>query len=322
MNVRKLLIYILSFLSFIGIGLMISNIQSLQADQILNASGLSSNSRSLVTNRNIEIRTLIKYLEKYQSSNELELQLTNRYSTDEVLVWSNSSMSSLPVAKGRYFTPSDFQGQVTLAVSSPNPGIQTLITQNNKYLILNNHYISVIGTLKENVSQTQNTYYLTTGVDQANSAMRLNNFYIMIDSPNRDAIAHVARYLKAKVVVPNFVKKHQQTHSKLSLAELLVAIILGIFALILSVAIAFVHFRNNRLDRVDGNLWVNLIVNRSLRFFLLEASLATIGFFIVRWRAFFTDQSIYAYALGILLILQLIVYYGTIIYFRRRFSRV
>lgn len=308
MNIRKIVVYVVSFICFVITGLMISNIQSMQADQILNANGLSGNSRMLVTNRNIEIATLLKHLQKYQGNDELELQLTNKYDPDQVLVWSNTNKTKLPVTKGRYFIPSDFMGQVTFALASPDSSVRTLTTQNNEYVILNNRYISVLGRLKQNVSQTQNTYYLTTGVNQFNSKNRLSNYYIILDSPTRGAIDHTAKYLKAEVGVPAFVKKHQQTHRTLAIGELSLIVLAIIVAILSSIVLAIMQTKKADLVKVKGALFRNLLVNKTWRFMLVEIAISIFTYWLLSVRAYFTDQSIYGYVLIMTVLMQMIAY--------------
>ena len=100
----------------LGVGSMLSNVQSREADQLLEAHGLSNNTRYIEVNRNETISDFLRYLDKYKNAN-IQLHLDNRYDNDQVLVWANHNVINLPTQNGRYFTPDDFEGPHTSCVT-------------------------------------------------------------------------------------------------------------------------------------------------------------------------------------------------------------
>ena len=103
---------------FLGIGTMISNIQSDYADEVLEAHGLTNNTRYFRTDSDESISSFLRYLNKNYKNHQIQLHFDSNYEKKQVLVWSNHVVKSLPTETGRYFSPDDFEEKVKLALAN------------------------------------------------------------------------------------------------------------------------------------------------------------------------------------------------------------
>lgn len=93
---------------------MLSNVESSYADELLEAHGLTNDTRYFRINSDEKISSLLKYLDKKYAHHQIQLHLDNNYEKKQVLVWANHAATSLPTESGRYFAPDDFKGQISL----------------------------------------------------------------------------------------------------------------------------------------------------------------------------------------------------------------
>ncbi|HBG91622.1 hypothetical protein [Lactobacillus acetotolerans] len=307
MNYKKILLIFIIFLTFLGTGSMLSNVQSREADQLLEAHGLSNNTRDIRTDSKETVKNFLQYLNKNYPHKKIQLHLDNNYEKNQILVWANHNIIGLPTESGRYFSPDDFQGQVSFAVLGPNAEVGTAKMQNNQYVIWGNQYYSVIGTLKHYHQIEQNKYYLTTGINQPTAQSKLNNYRIVIDSSNK-VIHRVAKHYRAKVRMPSFVKKHQ-IHRFSIIRELLVILLFWIIAAVCNALLALLNWRTVKQTHLHGHLLRNWLINRSARLGLVELLVGVAAYIFLRWRAFYSKAD----HLGWLLLfswLIIIVVYG------------
>ena len=136
MNFKKILLLFIPLLAFLGMGTMLSNIDSGHADELLEAHGLTNNTRYFRTNSKESISSFLRYLDKDYANHQLQLHLDSNYEKKQVLVWANHTVKSLPTEEGRYFSPDDFKGKVSFAVLGPATEVNLLNVQNNKYVVL------------------------------------------------------------------------------------------------------------------------------------------------------------------------------------------
>ena len=113
MRSKKILLLLIIFLTLLGTGTMLSNVQSQEANQLLEAYGLSNNTRSFEIKNNQSVSDFLKYLEKTFPQNKIQLHLTSKRKDNQTLVWSNHDVLTLPTESGRYFTSDDFKGRVS-----------------------------------------------------------------------------------------------------------------------------------------------------------------------------------------------------------------
>lgn len=307
MNWKKILFIIIVFMTFLGTGAMLSNVQSRAADQLLDAHGLSNNTRYFYTNKNEKISDFLKYLEKKYPNEYIQLHLDNREVTNQVLVWANHKTTNLPTQSGRYFTLDDFKGQVSFAILGPDAVNDAVEFQNNKYIIDGKHYYSVIGVFKNYHQNEQEKYYLTTGIDQPTAQGNLKNYRIVIDSPNKNIIRKIAKKYNEKLYIPIFVKNHQ-FHRFSVLSEISITILLWITAILANSLIALMQWRQIKRTNLKGSLLRNWIMNRSSRLFLIEAILAIVAYFFLRTHAFISNANHLAFLIIFNWVIAIIAY--------------
>ncbi|RHW54648.1 hypothetical protein [Lactobacillus bombicola] len=284
MKFKKIIIFVTIFLSLLGIGSMLSNIQSREADQLLEAYGLSNNTRYIEVKNNQTISSFLTYLQKNYAKYKIQLHFKSKIDPKQTLIWANHNVITLPTESGRYFTADDFQGRVSFAVLSLNAKVQTLATQGNEYVVLDNSYYSVIGTLKHYHQMKQNGYYLSTGPKQPTGKAKLTNYIIIIDSSSKMINKLASRY-KVKIKTPVFVKNHQ-IHKFSIIREISLVIVFTIIAMSCSTLLALFDWSVVKNTALTGQLLHNWLFNRGVRTILLESALVLGAYLFLSWHAF------------------------------------
>ena len=87
MNFKKIFLLLIPLLAFLGMGTMLSNIDSGHADELLEAHGLTNNTRYFRTSSKQSISSFLHYLDKYYANHQLQLHLDSNYEKKQVLVW-------------------------------------------------------------------------------------------------------------------------------------------------------------------------------------------------------------------------------------------
>ncbi|CCI85588.1 hypothetical protein FC52_GL000247 [Lactobacillus pasteurii DSM 23907 = CRBIP 24.76] len=316
MNLRKIFLTLLILLSFLGMGITLSNIQSQEADQLLETHGLSNNTRYFYTDKKTTIRSFLKYLHKNFKNSQIQVHFNNRYEKDQVLVWANKSIVAQPTDNGRYFTMDDFNSMVTVAVLGPDSNINTTTSQNNKYIIYDNRYYSVIGTFKRYKQIDQYRYYMTTGINQENSTDSLANYRVSIDASAR-VLKAVSKHYKVSLKYPGFVIRHKSRKYSI-IQELILIVLLSLVGIIGNVIIAMLHWKQAKLTRLRGDLLRNWLINRSSRYLLVELLLMLGSYFILVWKAFFERPEYLIALLSLNLVILIISYMTTIFVMKRK----
>lgn len=302
MNFKKIFLLLVPLLTLLGIGTMLSNIESGYADELLEAHGLTNNTRYFRTKSNESISSFLKYLDKNYSHHQIQLHLDNNYEKKQVLVWANRTVRSLPTETGRYFSLDDFKGKVSFAVLGPATNVNLMNVQNNKYVILGQNYYSVIGEFKDYPQVEMEKYYLSTGIDQPTAKDQLKNYRIVIDSSS-SVIEKVAKHYHGEVHIPSFVQEHHRDRFSVvpNMLLLIVCALIGIFSNLL---LAILIKRQAKLTHLHGDLLRNWVINRSARLFLIEGAFAIISYVFLRWHAFYSSYA----SLGISLLCAWILY--------------
>ncbi|MGQ5709569.1 hypothetical protein [Lactobacillus sp. PSON] len=316
MNYKKILLLFTIFLCLLGIGAVLSNVQSREANQLLEAHGLSNNTRYIDIDNNQSVEDFLKYLDKAYHNKKIQLHLDNKIQKNQVLVWANHSVITVPTESGRYFVPDDFKGQVSFAILGPDTKIKTLHAQSNSYVLWNKRYYSVIGSLKHYHQMDQTKYYLSTGINQPTAKEKLKNYRIVIDSNNK-TINQIAKHYHTSVHIPEFVKKHQ-IHRLSVINEILMIIGYWIVIGICNMILALVNWRQVRRTNLRGSLMKNWLVNRSLRLLLAEGLITLTAYCFLCWRAFFSKTDHLIELLIISFIVMILSYGFEIIILKRR----
>jgi hypothetical protein len=316
MKFKKAILLLIIFLSLLGIGSILSSIQSQEADQLLEAYGLSNNTRYFKIKNKQTVAAFLTYLQEKYPKNKIQLHLANKNETNQTLVWSNYNVINLPTESGRYFSVDDFKSRVTFAVLGLNSKATTLKTQGNQYLKLNNNYYSVIGTLKNYRQMKQTGYYLTTGPKQPTGQFKLKNYVIIIDSSNK-VIHHLASHYHVKVKIPTFVKKHQ-IHRFSVIREIIFMIFFGVIIMLCNVLLAMIEWATGKQTHLSGHLLNNLLFNRGIRIILMELLLTFSAYFFLNWRTFISKQQHLLWLLSICWLVAFISYCYTLFYLWRK----
>lgn len=320
MYLKKIIFILIVFATFLGSGAMLSNVQSREADQLLEEHGLSNNTRYFYTNKSESISDFLKYLNKTYPKTHLQLHLDNRELTNQVLVWANYQGITLPTQSGRYFSLDDFKGQVSFAVLGPDAVDDAVELQNNKYIVFGKRYYSVIGIFKNFHQKEQEKYYLTTGVDQPTAKGSIRDYRIVIDSTNKSVIKKIAKHYGSKLHVPQFVTTHQ--HHRFSVLKDISGIILmWVISIIANALIAFMQWRQVRRTHLSGNLLRNWLLNRSVRLILIEVVSAIIAYVFLRMHAFINKPEHLAFVLIISWIVATVSYVASFVILHNKEKR-
>ena len=288
MKIKKIILVIVIFLSLLGIGSMLSNVQSREADQLLEAYGLSNNTRYINVKSNQNVGSFITYLQKNYPKNKIQVHLASKSKDNQTLVWSNHEVVTLPTESGRYFTAADFKGKVSFAVLGLNAKVPTLKVQGNQYVHLNQTYYSVIGILKHYRQMKQNGYYLTTGPKQPTGKFKLKNYIIIVDSSSK-TIRQIAKHYHAKVKTPLFVKNHQ-IHQFSFLREIALIAVFLIIAFLSNLLLAYMDWQTVKQTHLNGALLRNWLINHGIRILLIELTVTFGAYFFLSWRTFISNK--------------------------------
>lgn len=307
-------------LAFLGIGTMVSNIESSYADELLEAHGLTNNTRYFRTNSNEKINSFLKYLNKNYAHHRIQLHLDNNYEKKQVLVWANHAVTSLPTENGRYFSPDDFKGRVSFVVLGPAVKLNLLNVQNNKYVVLGKNYYSVIGEFKDYPQVEMDKYYLSTGINQPTAQDQLKNYRIVVDAAPA-VINKIAKHYHASLHTPSFVQEHHRDRLSVvpNIVMIIACLLIGIFSnMLLAVGIK----RQARLTRLHGDLLRNWVINRSVRLFLVEAVFALATYLFLRWHAFYSTYGSLVITLVASWLAVVLAFCGMIYYLIRKDKKV
>lgn len=320
MNFKKIILLIIPLLAFLGTGTMLSNIDSGHADELLEAHGLTNNTRYFRTNSKQKISSFLRYLDKNYANHQLQLHLDSNYEKKQVLVWANHTVKSLPTEEGRYFSPDDFKGKVSFAVLGPATKVNLLEVQNNKYVVWGQNYYSVIGEFKDYPQVEMDKYYLSTGIDQPTAQDQLRNYRIVVDgAPN--VINKIAKHYHARLHVPSFVKEHHRDRWSIvpDVLLLIAAILIGIGSNIL---LAILIKRQAKLTHLHGDLLRDWMINQSVRLFMIEGVLGIFTYFFLRYHAFYSAYSTLIITLISAWIIFVIAFGMTIYYLKRKDRKI
>lgn len=306
MNFKKIFLLLVPLITFLGIGAMISNIQSDYADEVLEAHGLTNNTRYFRTDSDESISDFLRYLNKNYAHHQIQLHFDSNYEKKQVLVWTNHQVESLPTEKGRYFSPDDFKGKISFAVLGPTTNANVLEVQNNKYVVLNRNYYSVIGTLKNYPQVEMDKHYLSTGINQPTAKDQLKNYRIVIDSTPY-VISKVAKHYHSKLYIPSFVQEHHRDRLSV-ISDILMIVVCAIIGILSNVLLAIIIMKQAKITHLHGDLFRNWIINRSIRLFMIEGVLALFADIFLRWRAFYSSASLLSISLLVAWLINVVAF--------------
>lgn len=272
MKIKRLILLIISFLAFLGLGLILSRQQSQRADQVLSNNGLSSTYYVFNPKKKHNIKQFLTYVNKKFSHDKVQIHFESDYIPDRVLIWANYNLKSQPLAKGssRYFSKNDFDGTIPFAVISSDTKDRVVTLQNNHYLKENNDYVTIIGELKKN-NESQNgeaVYYLSTGINQPTAKESITNYKVVVDGLNKNEANALQHYLRGSMQIKDFSKTYNRQHGISPTKKLIGAILCVVIALIVAAIAAVLAENPVNLKYVSSKIWAHLLADSGLRFFL------------------------------------------------------
>lgn len=272
MKIKRLILLIISFLAFLGLGLILSRQQSQRADQVLSNNGLSSTYYVFKPKKKHNIKQFLTYVNKKFSHDKVQIHFESDYIPDRVLIWANYNLKSQPLAKGssRYFSKNDFDGTIPFAVISSDTKDRVVTLQNNHYLKENNDYVTIIGELKKN-NESQNgeaVYYLSTGINQPTAKESITNYKVVVDGLNKNEANALQHYLRGSMQIKDFSKTYNRQHGISPTKKLIGAIFCVVIALIVAAIAAVLAENPVNLKYVSSKIWAHLLADSGLRFFL------------------------------------------------------
>lgn len=272
MKIKRLILLIISFLAFLGLGLILSRQQSQRADQVLSNNGLSSTYYVFNPKKKHNIKQFLTYVNKKFSHDKVQIHFESDYIPDRVLIWANYNLKSQPLAKGssRYFSKNDFDGTIPFAVISSDTKDRVVTLQNNHYLKEDNDYVTIIGELKKN-NESQNgeaVYYLSTGINQPTAKESITNYKVVVDGLNKNEANALQHYLRGSMQIKDFSKTYNRQHGISPTKKLIGAIFCVVIALIVAAIAAVLAENPVNLKYVSSKIWAHLLADSGLRFFL------------------------------------------------------
>lgn len=312
MKIKRLILLIISFLAFLGLGLILSRQQSQRADQVLSNNGLSSTYYVFNPKKKHNIKQFLTYVNKKFSHDKVQIHFESDYIPDRVLIWANYNLKSQPLAKGssRYFSKNDFDGTIPFAVISSDTKDRVVTLQNNHYLKEDNDYVTIIGELKKN-NESQNgeaVYYLSTGINQPTAKESITNYKVVVDGLNKNEANALQHYLRGSMQIKDFSKTYNRQHGISPTKKLIGAILCVVIALIVAAIAAVLAENPVNLKYVSSKIWAHLLADSGLRFFLangITVILTSLG--LQTWNFYSNHSQLYVLFL-VVFAMQIITY--------------
>lgn len=319
MNFKKIIVFLISILCFVGLGITLSLQQSQRADQMLNNNGLSAKYYVYTVKKNKKVKSLLEYLNK-MNNKHLQVHLKSKYDNNRILIWANYDIPSQPLARvsSRYFTKSDFDSQIPLAVisSQTKEGIMTF--QGHHYLKENDRYITVIGQLKSNSESenSQKVYYLTTGIHQPTANEDLADYQVSIDGLNDKQAASVKKFLGGKQKIVDFAKTYNRQHGINPTKKFMFALLCVIVALATSAIMGVLDSKSSKVAFAKRSFLKYLLKSNAFKYVFSNIVVILAIFVILQFTNFFSNRlqlfSLYA----IIFVLQCFTY-GGVMFFKQ-----
>lgn len=305
MKFKRIIMVLISLLCFIGLGITISKYQSQKADQILSNDGLSTQYYVLSSTKKTKIKSLLSYVDTKYNNEKVQLQFKSKYDKSRILIWSNYNLKPLPMGKGnsRYFSKSDFTGEISFAVISTLDNENVVTFQNNHYIKEGNQYYSVIGRLKatRNTKNNNGVYYLSTGIDQRTSDAKINNYKIIVDGLNKKNINMLNNHIDGKMQTVNYSDTYNKSHGINPTKKFLFATFCVVIALLDSAIYAIISNDTVKQKFVNKKISIHLALVHMLKVLILNLMFMLISFFTLPIFFFFSN-------VGNLLLIYVLVY--------------
>ncbi|MBP2057071.1 hypothetical protein J2Z60_000233 [Lactobacillus colini] len=321
MKLKKVIIFLISLLCFIGLGITLSIQQSQQADQVLNNNGLSTKYYVYTVKKQIKVKNLLDFLNKTHNKH-LQVHLKSKYDSSRILIWANYDIPSQPLATttSRYFTKSDFDSQIPLAVISAQTQEDIVTFQGHRYLKEDNDYITIIGQLKSNSESenSQKVYYLTTGIYQPTADEFLGDYLVSIDGLNNKQATNVRKFLGGKQEIVDFAKTYNRQHGINPTKKFLFALLCVIIILGSSVVIGILDSKNSKIAFAKKRLFKYLIKSNTFKYIFANIIAILAIFLVLQFTNFFSNNLQLFNLYAIIFVLQCCTYSGVMMFKQRK----
>lgn len=319
MNFKKIIVFLISILCFVGLGITLSIQQSQRADQMLNNNGLSAKYYVYSVKKNKKVKNLLEYLNKLNNKH-LQVHLKSKYDNNRILIWANYDIPSQPLARtsSRYFTKSDFDSQIPLAVISSQTKEGIVTFQGHHYLKENDRYITVIGQLKSNSESenSQSVYYLTTGIHQPTANESLDDYQVSIDGLTDKQAANVKKFLGGKQKIVDFAKTYNRQHGINPTKKFMFAILCAIVALVSSAIMAVLDSKSSKVAFAKNSFLKYLLKNNAFKYVFSNLIMILVVFVVLQFTNFFSNKLQLFNLYAIMFVLQCFTY-GGVMFFRQ-----
>ncbi|APT17808.1 hypothetical protein FC62_GL000180 [Amylolactobacillus amylotrophicus DSM 20534] len=299
-NLKKNILYFTLFLSFLLLGLLVSRVQANNAELTLATNGLSTSAKEITTLNKVPIKQLLAYVDQNYAKEKVQIQLTNKTENSQILVWSNFDLTKLPIEKGRFLTKSDFDGIIPFALYTKYSSADVEEIQGNPYILYDNRYISVVGSLREGYQK--DNYYITTGLHQTTNKNFLNDYTLVIDGLSQKQYSSIAHHIGGKVKQPRFIQKIMQDRQ-----QPVYLFALAVFSILVGLVVATLlgigTRRANKNTELRDSLFQSLQTNIVIRFGGFTLVLAGLALIISHYFFYFSQISQYVWLLVILLVI-------------------
>lgn len=319
MNFKKIIVFLISILCFVGLGITLSIQQSQRADQMLNNNGLSAKYYVYSVKKNKKVKNLLEYLNK-MNNKHLQVHLKSKYDNNRILIWANYDIPSQPLARtsSRYFTKSDFDSQIPLAVISSQTKEGVVTFQGHHYLKENDRYITVIGQLKSNSESenSQSVYYLTTGIHQPTANEALDNYQVSIDGLTDKQAANVKKFLGGKQKIVDFAKTYNRQHGINPTKKFMFAILCAIVALVSSAIMGVLDSKSSKVAFAKNSFLKYLLKSNAFKYVFSNLIMILAVFVVLQFTNFFSNKLQLFNLYAIIFVLQCFTY-GGVMFFRQ-----
>nr|SFZ88132.1 hypothetical protein LREN565_1245 [Loigolactobacillus rennini] len=309
---KSLLVVLLAAIAFLGV-LFFSQMNRIIYQDLLDHAGLSTDTRVLATKKHAGITTINQKLAQHPKLTNYQIQYRQPHSK-KIFVYGAGDFKTLPLVSGRFFSDSDFDSPVPVAIVGQNIAKKLYTPTSQSYLKYGKRYLSVIGVVgAKKASQLDNMVFISTSPQQSLLTKPLNQLQIHIDGKPKlrhlPVFKHIFAINQADFLFPQstpfvglaWLKEYWWFGGALLLISGLFLVTVEFWLVLAKRMLHQAHFYT---DDASGFYW------RELRHFAFFAVLGiAIGGLLGAWRLYILQYDLLAILLTFNALLC-IIYYG------------
>lgn len=309
---KSLLVILLAAIAFLGV-LFFSQMNRVIYQDLLDHAGLSTDTRVLTTKKQAHVTTINQKLAKHTKLTDYQIQYWQPHSKT-IFVYGAGDFKTLPLVSGRFFSDSDFDSPVPVAIVGQNVAKKLYTPTSQSYLKYGKRYLSVIGVVgAKKASQLDNMVFISTSPQQSLLSKPLNQLQIHLDG--KPKLKHLATFKRifatrqANFLFPQstpfvglaWLQEYWWFGAALLLISALFLVTVEFWLVLAKRMLRQAHFYT---DDTSGFYW------RELRHFAFFAILGiTVGGLLGAWRLYILQYDLLTLLLAFNALLC-IVYYG------------